>query len=87
MSEEKFKYRRLFLWVIQNNLNISLMKTWQEENAVQYRKILKSFLQNAIEIHKYYYPEEKMFSEDISCLTKEQLNTYLETVIEKHMAF
>jgi hypothetical protein len=64
-----------------------LMITWQEENTAQYRKILKLFLLNAIEIQKMYYPEEKVFSEDISVMTKEHLDSYLDKVIDRHMVF
>lgn len=80
-------YRSSLISKAEKTLPDDLMKTWKEENAAKYRKILKFFLLNAIEIHKYYYPEEKIFNEDISTFTKEQLDSYLEKVINRHMVF
>lgn len=80
-------YKTRLINIAERTLPDNIMKTWQEENTKQYRKILKSFLINAIEIQNYYYPEEKIFSQDVSNMSKEQLDYYLEKVLDKHMLF
>lgn len=64
-----------------------VVEVWVRENTEQYRKILKSFLINAIEIQNYYYPKEKVFADDINDISKEQLDMYLEKIIDKHMVY
>lgn len=63
------------------------MKTWQEENLAKYKLILKNFLVIAIDIHKKYYPDEKLFDENIDKMGKNELDLYLDRIVEKHMAF
>lgn len=80
-------YKNRLIRKAENTLPKDLMKTWQEENMAQYRKILKAFLLNAIEIKNYYYPDEKLFGEDISIMTKEQIDSFLDRIIDRHMVF
>lgn len=80
-------YRERLIKKAENILPESLMKTWQEENLAKYKLILKNFLVIAIDIHKKYYPDEKLFDENIDKMGKNELDLYLDRIVEKHMAF
>lgn len=80
-------YRDKLIKKAENILNQKVVQIWQEENHSQYKLILKNFLLIAIEIFRKHYPNEKIFEEDIDKLGKEELEQYLEQIIEKHMAF
>lgn len=80
-------YRYRLVSIAEKTLPDNVVEVWVKESIKQYRKILKSFLINATEIQKYYYPGEKVFEKDINNLSKEQLDTYLEEIIDKHMIY
>lgn len=80
-------YRFRLVSIAERTLPDNVVEVWVEDNIRQYRKILKSFLFNAIEIQNYYYPGEKVFENDINNMSKEQLDIYLEEIIDKHMIY
>ncbi|WP_227764544.1 hypothetical protein [Zhaonella formicivorans] len=80
-------YRDKLIRKAEKTLNQNVVEIWQEENHAQYKLILKNFLLIAIEIHKRHYPNEEIFEEDIDKLSKEELEQYLDKIIEKHLAF
>lgn len=80
-------YKNYLISKAEKVLPNEVIGTWREENITQYRKIVRSFLFNAIEIHKYFYSKEKIFDEDISDMDDEQLSHFLDKIVDKHMIF
>lgn len=63
--------------------NEDKIKVWREDNLKEYKKIVKCFISNYIEIHKIFYPNENKIDSYIID-TKDQIETLKQQLIDIH---
>ena len=73
----------LFAYWFEKKLPIEKVAKWESESLVKYKSIIKKFIDEAVDIQKRYYPDNKIIDGyDIS--VDEKTIEFREKLIEKH---